>query len=98
MASIECANPGSSDVGDADFLAEQAVAASVFADIEEAKTWLASNAKMTVRTPFLRLMNYTKSFVCVILLRPQEVAKEIREAQMMGITGVPFFVLNKVRR
>ncbi|KLO18296.1 thioredoxin-like protein [Schizopora paradoxa] len=59
------------DVGDADFLAEQAVQASVFANVDEAKAWLKSDAKIT------------------------EVAKGIREAQMMGITGVPFFVLNK---
>jgi len=59
------------DVGDPDFLAEQAAGASVFANVEEAKAWIASDAKLA------------------------EVAKSIRDAQMMGITGVPFFVLNK---
>jgi len=34
-----------SDVGDPDFLAEQAAGASVFANIEEAKAWIASDAK-----------------------------------------------------
>jgi len=59
------------DVGDLGFLAEQAVGASVFDSVEDAKAWIASNAKLA------------------------EVAKGIRDAQMTGITGVPFFVLNK---
>ncbi len=40
-----------SDVGDPDFLAEQAVGALVFANIEEA-AWIALDAKLAVGTPF----------------------------------------------
>jgi len=58
------------DVGNADFLAEQAVGAKLFPTAEDAKAWLATDEKKA------------------------EVASEIRDAQMKGITGVPFFVLN----
>jgi len=59
------------DIGDLEFLSEQAVSAGLFTTADEAKAWLATDEKK------------------------HEVTKEIRDAQMMGITGVPFFVINQ---
>jgi len=58
------------DIGDEAYLAEQGIAAGVFADKEEAVAFLRSDE--------LKL----------------EVCSQVRRAQALGITGVPFVVIN----